>query len=473
MRAAPGLLALAGVAAAALALLGCERKTLLRPNVPPETLLFVQGPVDTVGHHVHLYWFGTDPDGDVEGYEWRFKNPLRPADTLWAFTDTTDRVFTVFDSTGTVEPTFEVRAIDDQGERDPSPALQRLILNNQPPTVAFTGFPPLPDTTFASATITWSAYDNDGDAGRMSFLVWLDGNETTPHVIPPGATSFTFPTADFGSRTDTQRTAHLMPVDDGGLAGPVVSYTWYVRSAGPDPRLLLIDDVPSFVPAAALIDSLYNNGVARGVPAGSYALVNLERLNPFRSAQDVEQTFKLFRAVLWYRETNTTFSTLLQSYQPGIEGYLGAGGNFYLSGLDLIAGENATGPLTVRFALDYLGCERLHLAPITGRPDSTASWGITSGRQLRSTIYQDSLRSSQIYSGLRGFAVRDTAWVAFWARDSVLTPANGSDVPVAVQVPQASGGKAIVFSFPLRGLNGFGQAHGVLARVLRELGAAP
>ena len=50
-------------------------------NLPPETTLFVQGTLDTVNHVVQIYWFGSDPDGEVTGYELRFKNPAAPADT--------------------------------------------------------------------------------------------------------------------------------------------------------------------------------------------------------------------------------------------------------------------------------------------------------------------------------------------------------------------------------------------------------
>ncbi|HYM80726.1 MAG TPA: hypothetical protein VEY91_04845, partial [Candidatus Limnocylindria bacterium] len=89
-----------GVLAIVIAAGGCSPKSTLVPNVPPETSLFVQGPVDTVNHVVHLFWFGSDPDGDVAGFEVRFKNPDAPADTQWTVTTRTDSLFTVFTPTG-------------------------------------------------------------------------------------------------------------------------------------------------------------------------------------------------------------------------------------------------------------------------------------------------------------------------------------------------------------------------------------
>jgi hypothetical protein len=66
------LLALAAMTLAALFAAGCGVKGTLVPNTPPETNVFVDGPVDTVNHVVHLRWFGSDPDGQVARYEYRY-----------------------------------------------------------------------------------------------------------------------------------------------------------------------------------------------------------------------------------------------------------------------------------------------------------------------------------------------------------------------------------------------------------------
>ncbi|TFG89349.1 MAG: hypothetical protein E4H17_00845, partial [Gemmatimonadales bacterium] len=72
-----------GVALTLLA--GCGTKGTLKPNTPPDTRIFVQGPVDTVNHNIHLYWFGTDVDGTVRGFEIRLLDslPVALADTGW------------------------------------------------------------------------------------------------------------------------------------------------------------------------------------------------------------------------------------------------------------------------------------------------------------------------------------------------------------------------------------------------------
>ena len=459
-----------------------KKKEVFAPNLPPETLVFVRGSLDTVAHVVHLYWFGSDPDGNVVDFQVRFVNPAAPADTQWVSTahddsahaSITDSLFVVYTPEGFSAPRFEVRAVDNQGAVDPSPAVQVFKFKNDAPLITLTGSPPIPDSTFASATLAWRAVDPDGDAGRMTFRAWLDGAADTVS-LPAGTTSLTFPTDAFrdqaGNLVAGRRTAFVQASDDGGRRSQPVSYSWNVKLpvTGAEARLLVVDDLPSTVSGANIYDTFYRTVLGDSVPAGTYTILDLERWNPFRSAQDLYQTLKLFHAVVWYREINPSTSALLHDYQAGLERYLAGGGNFYISSYDLIEGPLAQGVFTLDFAQQFLNCDSLYLAPIQGRPERTASWDIRSGRQIRSTIYQDSLKASINSTGLRAFAVQDTGLVAFWARDSVLTQINPVDVAVALQVPRA-GGKGIFLSFALRGMNSFANPPRVLGRVLRELG---
>ncbi len=455
-------------------LAGCSPRRALVPDVPPETTLFVQGPVDTVNHVVHLYWFGSDPDGSVIGYEIRFLNPSAPADTQWVPTVHSDSLFTIFTPTGMTRPRFEVRAIDDAGLRDPSPAREDFTFSNQPPTVTFTNRLRTTDTTYASATLTWAASDVDGDGTKLRFLVGLDSLGANARLV--AGFSFTVPTDDFkrlGVLPATEpRQVFIRAIDDGGRASALDSMRWVVRapSTGPRARLLLIDDVPSSNPANFTIDTLYTNTAARNLAPDSYSILRLEFTQPFRSSDDVAQTFKLFEAVVWYRSTQPTFSTLIQSYQDGIGGYLESGGRLYLEGLDLIQGTSGNGPLREEFLSRYFGSDFLYKNGTAVVIDSTVRWGIDNGRILRSTMFRDSLRSQGIFNGLRGFAVRDTNQVALWARSGVLSQPHDYDIPVAVSVPQPSGGRVIVVTVPVRPVNGFNSAGRFMAKVFEQLG---
>ena len=482
------LLALVCACAAALAA-GCSARKTLVPRTPPETSLFVQGPidtltgqpapVDTVNHVVHLYWFGSDPDGFVVRYEYRFVFEGEDADTVhWNGILDTDHVFTIPTPSGYAMPKFEVRSVDNDSLRDDTPAAQDFQFGNLPPAVAITDSPPVPDTTFASVTVRWSATDPDGDGAQVRIRAWLDGRQAQAHELPPGTTTFTFPTADFetapGMVVPGSRSLFLQAIDDGGRASTPVSATWYVRSAE-GAKLLLIDDLPSTVTNAATFDAFYLTTIDGRFP-GQYRVLDLERSNPFRSALDLEQTLKLFPSVMWYRENNPSFSTLLHDYQSAVEAYLRDGPNsLYLNGLGLFEGENVCGPtsatncgyMTVGFAQEFCGTDYFIKSPIDGRVDSTVFWTCANSRVL-SPVYADSLRSRS-YNGLRGFGVRSAAYAAVVAPPGSLSQPHPYDVPIGVRVPQPTGGRLIVFSFPLRGFDGFGSHTRVLQKVLDDL----
>ena len=470
-RLAPLALALLALPLALAA--GCaKQKSVLRPDVPPETSVFVQftpGPGHDVNHLVHLYWSGNDPDGDVVGYNYRFVFPGALPDTVrWQFTVRTDSVFAVYTPDGISAPTFEVRAIDDAGLIDPTPASQTFSFTNQPPTLTLTQRK-LTDTTFASVTLSWIAFDPDGDNGRMQFRVWLDSlgniNGNMPKAFVTQLKTYTVPTAAFlqgGHLLEGVRKAYVQPIDDGGMLGAIDSTAWYVRApvpGGDHGRLLLIDEVTGVVPGGATYDSLYSNTAKRNLGPNEYSILRLAFTQPFLSSLDVQQTFQLFDAVIWYRGPQGGLSSLLQNYQAGIEAYLDGGGRLMLEGLSLIDARNAPGSLSEDFAVRYLGADSLHFVP--GFTDSTADMTINSGKFLYGRPFEEivgdtaiNMRSTIITGGLRGFVERDTNDVVIWAKPGNLSPVNAADVAIAVSVPknpaQPAGGRCIVSTYPLK-----------------------
>jgi len=486
------LMVLLGMAGATL-LAGCAKKKVMAvENLPPETTLFVSGELDTVNHNVHIYWFGSDPDGEVSGFELRFHNPALPADTQWVFTTRTDSVFSVFTPGGYAAPVFEVRAIDNTGTRDPSPATADFQFSNQPPSVQFTQRLRTTDTTYASATLTWIGTDPDGNSANMKFLIGLDTIPAALHQV--AGTSYTIDTTDFkiaGVYPSTRpRQAFIRAIDDGGRASAWDSLRWVVRAPsapGVHPRLLLIDDVPSTNGAAFTIDTLWSNTAVRNLDPGSYSILRLEFTQPFRTNQDIVQTFRQFDAVIWYRGTQNSFSTLLQNFQDGMASYLDGGGKLMIECLNLIDGENSAGPFRSDWVTRYLGSRDLIRAAIPGRSDSTVSWSIKPAYFdtlnfinypviLRSTtlVSPDSLGEGINANGLRGFDVLDTNNVVLWARDSTLSPQVKRGIPIAVSVPVAGSpggsGRVIVLTLPIRGANSFFTAPRFLAKVFKLFG---
>lgn len=494
MRRIAGLIVL-GAVLAVVVLAGCAKRRIVGiDNLPPETTLFVQGALDTVNHVVRLYWFGSDPDGEVVGFELRMENPAQPADTQWVFTTRTDSTFTIYTPSGYTAPRFAVRAIDNQGKRDPTPAQADFQFSNLPPTVRFTQRLLTTDTTYASVTLAWTASDPDGESTRLRFLVGLDTIPSAWHLL--AGNGVTLDTTDFkegGVYPDTRpRMAFIRAIDDGGRVSPWDSVRWVVRSPstpGVHPRLLLVDGVPPSNPANLTIDTLWSNTAARNLPPGSYSILRLDTTQPFRSNKDVTQTCRQFDAVVWYRGTQITFPSLLQAYQDGLAGYLDGGGKLLIESLNLIEGENATGALRSDWVTRYFGSSALIRSPIAGRSDSTITWSITAGFVdtvggvpvtrpiiLRSTTLssRDSLRNGANNNGLRGFEVRDTNFVALWARDSSLSPRVSRSIPIGVSVPVAGSpggaGRVIALTVPIRGANLFFTAPRFLAKVFQQMG---
>ncbi len=285
----------------------------------------------------------------------------------------------------------------------------------------------------------------------------------------------------------------VQPIDDGGQLGTAASTTWYVRApvVGADHgRLLLIDDVTGRLPNPFIFDSLYVNTAKRNLnpnndPNPPYSILRLGFTQPFRSSEDVRQTFALFDAVIWYRGPQPGISTLLQSYQDGLKAYLNADGRLMIESFDIVSGYGAQGSLNTDWVTTYMGCDSLHMAPLQGIVDSTVNLSINSGKYLHSHPFAEipgdttiTMRSAIITNGLRGFALRDTNDVVIWARQGNLSPANGLDFPIAISVPRnrsnPQGGRLIVTTFPLRSAwsSQFPGVPRLLAKLFKQMGLA-
>ena len=471
---------------------GCgSRKNTLGPDLPPETSVFVQGQIDTVSHRVHLYWFGSDPDGDVVAYQMRFVPKAGNLDPKW---DTlfcglpgrcTDSVFTLFTGDSSlIHSEFQIRSMDDKGLVDPTPATQRFVLTNLAPSVHITNPLSAADSSFGSVTINWDVDDPDGGGPGLRYRIWLNGNEA--EYDSTSANTFTVPSARFleGSPRTYRtgyRTLFVQAVDDGGLSGPAVSMRWFVRAPSPvlDPttlhgRLLVIDDSRSTSNSNFGVDTMYANVCARAasanpynelthpayvqLPAGTFSILRLQFSNPFRSARDLMQTFRQFDAIVWYRGYETEISPTMQTYQDSIGVFIQGGGRLLLEGLYLIEGHNCFGTLREDFVTRYMNCQRLYQQYDSGTQDSTVGIGVNTTANLHSRMYADTLMRMQRPSypdltppGIRAFVPFDVSQVAASADSSgLLSPTDPQPpLPLAMTVNRFPG-RLIVVTFPIR-----------------------
>ena len=229
---------------------------------------------------------------------------------------------------------------------------------------------------------------------------------------------------------------------------------WVVRRptlGGGPPRLLIVDDVRPVNTLNFRTDTLWTNGAVRNLPPGTWSVLRLEFTQPFRSAKDVEQTFRQYDSVIWYRGTENNFALTLSQIQDGIGAAMDGGTSVLIEGLNLLGVEFATGPLRLDFISRYFETDYLYKHFMAGMVDSSITWGVPIGGVFRSgpVIPTDSLRIQIIASGLHGFALADTHDVLLWARAGTLSQPHSFDVPVAISVPQASGATATLVTLPV------------------------
>lgn len=155
---------------------GCDKGTQ-KPNVPPETKIAIDA-INLTGDNrlnseVHVSWFGTDGDGYVAGFELSFD------ETNWTYTTLLDSTFqfTIPAGSDTVDVNFYVRAIDDKGATDPTPAFLRIPLKNSLPQATIDADNAPTGNVLSVATYRWYGSDPDGDETIVAAeMRWNNGD---------------------------------------------------------------------------------------------------------------------------------------------------------------------------------------------------------------------------------------------------------------------------------------------------------
>jgi hypothetical protein len=266
-------------------------------NLAPETFV-TKAPAESTRayYRVHLYWGGMDPDGSVDYFEYAVTDSNKlPEDLVvigsgYTRTEKTDSLFSFTTSDPyspinrqVLEHRFYVRAVDEEGKVDPTPAL--IVFNaqnfNYPEVIFLSGvgtwtdgttgelrsrpltfneniwlipgrFAPNPTDTIGvggSVRVSWTGRDRD-DGGCVRGYLWKFSGETLSRggtlvacdrgeVSPDTVASFTFP-PDFSGK----RSVIVEAIDDAGsktdgdsLRTFVVNFdpvTWVVSPGGPE-----------------------------------------------------------------------------------------------------------------------------------------------------------------------------------------------------------------------------------------------
>lgn len=162
---------------ASISLLSCTKEDDLILNTQPITSIFLEK-IDRSGAErlntiVTVHWSGEDKDGYVIGYEISF-------DSLnWSFTKEQDSTFrfSINSNSDTADIKLYVRAIDNDNNKDQSPAYLRIPIKNTLPTIAFDQKMIKGDSVFSVFSLLWTANDLDGNETLDSIYIRVNNSE--------------------------------------------------------------------------------------------------------------------------------------------------------------------------------------------------------------------------------------------------------------------------------------------------------
>lgn len=285
---------------------GCENKITgqKNQNQPPETTLFIQSD-DTLNFTPSiqtLFWDGNDADGFVTGFFYTFAENPTDADWIW----TTERTMTFRLQISGTDTTyrFRIKAVDNDGAEDPTPADQLIPIVNSRPEISWTTGSNIPDSTFTVAAFSWSANDPDGD-DTIDFFEYSIDDTVTWVQISPDKRSLTLNESQ--GITPGDHAFYLRVVDIAGSKSPTIRMPenpnrfWNVKA--PRGRYLLVDDYNVESSISRFPDAYYRSLMETLLPqvGDDYSYWNIELLFPASNRQFTE-TLKLFDRVIWYTD---------------------------------------------------------------------------------------------------------------------------------------------------------------------------
>jgi hypothetical protein len=160
----------------------------LIPNQAPETFTVVDTIIrpsdDRLESQVDIQWWGNDPDGHIIGYEYTFDD-LITSNTVWSFTEKQDSIFLLQTPPGqdTADFRFSVRAIDNRGLTDLTPANAGYPVKNSNPSVVIIPGTNAPELSFPVVRYFWQGDDPDGEANLSHYELYWNDTSNTPYIV--------------------------------------------------------------------------------------------------------------------------------------------------------------------------------------------------------------------------------------------------------------------------------------------------
>lgn len=323
----------------------------LNDNLPPDTHTaldtIIRSGDERLKSEVHIQWWGDDPDGYLAGYEFSFDN------INWTFTKSNDSIFVLSPPAGqdTIDFVFRVRAIDNKGATDPTPAVLVYPIKNSVPQVQFVPGTHNPIKTFPVIKLYWKGSDPDGDQNISNYeLVWND-TMRQPVVFPSSASSATFIASDMqgdssaceiyinnnstpesfqidGLRLNDSNRLFIRVVDQSGsVSAYVASYQFFVKKV--HSNILLVN---AYTSGASTMESFYTQQLtSQGI-----LLFDTIRIfeqsggkNTQQSPDNITQSkiFDLFETIIWF---GNNADQSLSLAQKTTDGFFNTGGKMMM-----------------------------------------------------------------------------------------------------------------------------------------------
>ncbi|NOX38209.1 MAG: hypothetical protein GXO78_11825 [Calditrichaeota bacterium] len=385
---------------------GCERKTSpANPNVPPNTTLAnipVEG--DTLFALVTLHWDGEDDDGYIAGYEYRYiTHHLFRGDSVvtpWVRTEATS-VTIPFESSDSLNyQTFQVRAVDNAGDVDPTPAERHFYTYQTIHPVTEILFPQDEQQFFIIEQVTdwwpgiqlrFTARDEDGEVVEYAWRVdegdWNWTTDTSVYITPE----------------------HFQPLDG-----------WHVLRVTSRDNTNLLDDVgdsvkilliqPTFEKDILIIDETdeglfpiplrYQYSDADVDSFYAEIFQTRDQWDYFKKGMPPKTLLGQYKLVIWHADnlySNENDVHRLPRHIEDIMDYLNVGGDFIMGGWRILKSFAPADPFPKYFDEGTFIHDYLHILQADETPLVPGDLTVALGSSGFSDIRVDSIKLSEAF----------------------------------------------------------------------------
>ncbi len=375
-------------------------------ELPNTTMANIPVSEDTLNAYVTLHWDGEDTDGYVTHYRYRYVTYHEFVGdsivTEWRDTDSTSQTIAFESSDDLNFQKFEVKAVDNNGGEDPSPAVKKFytVKAYNPETMIM--YPSdnqdlfvLPQTNdwWQGIKIKFGSFDEDGEVVEYGYRIDSQGTwkwlEDTMVVLTPD--EFAFPLTG-------NHTVEVVAKDNTGLIDPIPAVVT-IKLFEPkfDKNILIIDETiegsntPGFT-SDEEVDEFYNE------------LFNPDSsLDYFENGLPPKNILGRYKLLIWHSDYNFDRHNVGEEKDYLIE-YLQAGGKLVLSGWRIIKSFDLEASFPQMYDPESFLAEYLHVLGANECPSVDGAFEWARGRNGYPDIHVnldiDAIRGFPYFGGL-------------------------------------------------------------------------